>query len=599
MQGSVNKWSKSTDDDLRPWLKDEHFEDKIIKERAALADTISRTSYSRSAGSIGSSELDPRAPELIEAARLCDELAREAEVEYEFDPQSDMDGNDGNDVTDQEGSEDLQMDDYAEADPAEGEAEDRDEFCEEEHVPKRKAIYNKKAYPAIANMSTAQYRKILKSMEDNNSTLSIGQVDVDARSLIKILPKQFTGKKLQLGDSVDLMSSMVVTHKAGAKLGEFIDRDRVPTTLGAVVTGMPADGADDDQKRPGTSGGSERRKKPPLQLSSSDQSLMTGRTGVDSDERSTMTADTILYANKRESHTDALLNKLNKASSVGMHIIHSARKDDDFSQYSTADGGVQLPDLNMAGVALNRTNLVPMSPVQKTGSDPAEEERRPGSAASKSFFMTFLTDDNDTGGTAESLRPKTSARAANHAPTNTNPHNVGSLPNTPGNLSARRPGTSGSRPSTSGGGIPRSASLGKMVISTDQGTAKPESFSRRRISQVRTLRDQLMTAAGRDSMSARLALLEDRGEHGGDSSFFKTLSAGSPTSSKTFTAERMATQKMVNNTKLKNKVDQTWPVFVTPGFEEVVGVENVYMSHTKRTHSPPTKEKRSRQISQM
>jgi hypothetical protein len=147
--------------------------------------------------------------------------------------------------------------------------------------------------------------------------------------------------------------------------------------------------------------------------------------------------------------------------------------------------------------------------------------------------------------------------------------------------------------------MPRSSSLGKMVISTEQGTAKPESFSRRRISQVRTLRDQLMTSSGRESMSARLALLESRGESGGDAGFFKTLSAGSPTNAKTFTAERLATQKMVNNTKLKNSVDQTWPVFVTPGFEEVVGVENVYMSHTKRTHSPPTRERRARQISQV
>lgn len=643
MQGSDNKWTKTKDEDLRPWLQNEEYEEKISKERADLADTITRTSYSRCAGSVGSSILDPRAPELDATAALCDQIAEQEELLYQFAPQSDMmDGQEGFDSGDNNGEDDGTDQDK---EPTDDDAEAEDDFGEGgvnfNPTPAGRVLYTKSAYPAIANISTAQYRKILKSMQENNcSTLNVGKTDVDARKLIKILPKQFTGKKLHLGDSVDAMTALVVTHKAGTRLGEFIDRDRAPTTLGAVVPGMPTD---KDTGLPICEGGGSHgccRKKPPsrsLNGGGKDHQglMMTGRTGatsVGSDERSTMTADTILYANKRVSETDVLLGKLNRAASVGQHIIHSSRRDEDLSQFSTMDGKNQLPELNLSGVMLNRTNIVPVSPVKSSSSGNNNDddinnnnslnradggERRPGSSASKSFFMTFLTEDEGTSDTQQQHqnskkhrkhqpldpRPKTSARdrAVNHASTNNNPLNMGSLPNTPGrgDISARRTGTSVSRPSTSSGAMSHSATLNKMAISTDLGTAKPESFSHRRISQVRTLRDQLMTSAGRDSMSARLALLEDRGDYGGDAGFFKTLSAGSPTSAKTFTAERLATQKMVDETKFKNSVDQTWPMFVTPGFEEVVGVDNVYMSHTKRTHSPPTRENRARQISQV
>ena len=119
------------------------------------------------------------------------------------------------------------------------------------------------------------------------------------------------------------------------------------------------------------------------------------------------------------------------------------------------------------------------------------------------------------------------------------------------------------------------------------GTATaPEAFSRSRIKQVRTLRDQLMTASGCESMNARMLFLQDQQQDGGDPFFFHTLRAKRPNSPEAFKLDLQHTAELVQSTILKNTTDQTWPSFKTPGFEEVMGVDSIYMSDTKRTFSP-------------
>ena len=76
-------------------------------------------------------------------------------------------------------------------------------------------------------------------------------------------------------------------------------------------------------------------------------------------------------------------------------------------------------------------------------------------------------------------------------------------------------------------------------------------------------------------------------DDGGDADFYRTLSASKKDIRGGAKMERAVTMKMVADTKLKNLVDQTTGCFETPGFLEVMGVDEVYLSHTKRAFSPP------------
>ncbi len=95
-----------------------------------------------------------------------------------------------------------------------------------------------------------------------------------------------------------------------------------------------------------------------------------------------------------------------------------------------------------------------------------------------------------------------------------------------------------------------------------------ESFCKRRVAEVRSLKDQLYTATGLQQLNARLTLAD-------------------PEIQAEFRDEREMIEKMINNTKQKNKVDQTWPILSTPGFSNTVGIENIYISDTHRIFTPP------------
>ena len=114
-------------------------------------------------------------------------------------------------------------------------------------------------------------------------------------------------------------------------------------------------------------------------------------------------------------------------------------------------------------------------------------------------------------------------------------------------------------------------------------------FCKRQVSELRSLRDQLMTTSGRDAMNARLFMLSNKKEVGGDADFYHTIASKSPNSPESLRHDMTTTKSMVLATKLKNTTDQTWPVFETPGYLDVVGRDNVYItiSDTKRVFSPP------------
>lgn len=123
------------------------------------------------------------------------------------------------------------------------------------------------------------------------------------------------------------------------------------------------------------------------------------------------------------------------------------------------------------------------------------------------------------------------------------------------------------------------------------GTATAEPFSRSKIKEIKSIREQLMTTSGIEAMNARLLMIEAANalgtpDDGGDKEFLRTLSRNSSGARKTNQDQRNVLMKLVKETKDKNTVDQTWPLFVTAGYEEVLGSEQFYASHTKRVFSP-------------
>ncbi len=94
-------------------------------------------------------------------------------------------------------------------------------------------------------------------------------------------------------------------------------------------------------------------------------------------------------------------------------------------------------------------------------------------------------------------------------------------------------------------------------------------FSKPKVHQLRTLRDQILTSAGREAFSARLAMLNQISREDID--------------------EKVFTNKMIQHTKLKKSVDQTGPVLVTPGYSDVVSPQDIYQSNTMRVFKSPSK----------
>ena len=165
MKGSAdNRWAKSGDDILRPWTKNDEFQSIIREAEMDLADTITKTSYSRNGGACGSSVLDPVPKELLDL-KIILELANGADTTTPI--AEDVA------VVELNSSQGPAVDESpltVEAVDTNNEEEESDAFPEyypmgAPLIPISSVKYKKRLGPAIANISTVQYLKLLKSLK--------------------------------------------------------------------------------------------------------------------------------------------------------------------------------------------------------------------------------------------------------------------------------------------------------------------------------------------------------------------------------------------------------------------------------------------------
>lgn len=271
-----------------------------------------------------------------------------------------------------------------------------------------------------------------------------------------------------------------------------------------------------------------------------------------------------------------LLKRSSAAPSVGLHIVNSARREE-YEQMKRAGVLLPLPETE----ASDPQTISPLPPLSPSKGDAMNTGR------SQKFFLTVLNDDEEAlevnacgYGSNAVKRPSPRPQAVSQSV------DSGIAP-----LSARSNGSA--RGSRRGSRNTDAVPLQKMCISPSEGTS--ESFSRRRIREVKSLRDQLMTTAGRDALNARLMLLDANkgvGEqtlsYGPDAEFYDAIIRNSSGKVSATKMDALMIQNMVQQTKVKNSVDQTWPIFVTPGFQEVMGPDNIYVSNTKRVFTSPS-----------
>ena len=158
MKSAVNVWSRKGDEILRPWAINEGQEILLREAEFALAETITLTSLSRVAGAPGSSVLDPRPPELLEldeSFALAEEEYLKAQAEQEAVPSEtvveNVDSTETKEVTSVE----------------ETEVNDENTFVTNtiQHPRINAVVYVKRKGPAIANLSTTQYQRLVKCVE--------------------------------------------------------------------------------------------------------------------------------------------------------------------------------------------------------------------------------------------------------------------------------------------------------------------------------------------------------------------------------------------------------------------------------------------------
>ena len=147
-----------------PWTKNDEFQSIIREAEMDLADTITKTSYSRNGGACGSSVLDPVPKELLDL-KIILELANGADTTTPI--AEDVA------VVELNSSQGPAVDESpltVEAVDTNNEEEESDAFPEyypmgAPLIPISSVKYKKRLGPAIANISTVQYLKLLKSLK--------------------------------------------------------------------------------------------------------------------------------------------------------------------------------------------------------------------------------------------------------------------------------------------------------------------------------------------------------------------------------------------------------------------------------------------------
>lgn len=230
---SAARWTKSTDEELRPWANNpDLFESyqQLVDAKNELAKTIADTSYIRLSGNSGDSELDPKPKEIVEieslfrTAELAYQLAQQIEIlpETKFIESSKEEVD--NEAVTVDGNADEEENNMEEA---------TDQFHVEDvipvtmpSVPISTVKYVGRKGPAIANMSYSMFRKLLKAVQAGDSTLNFSEVRDKLNSSLRVFPKHFSGKHVKLDESIDVGSALIITKKHSK--GQFSDSERSP-----------------------------------------------------------------------------------------------------------------------------------------------------------------------------------------------------------------------------------------------------------------------------------------------------------------------------------------------------------------------------------
>ena len=201
---------------------------------------------------------------------------------------------------------------------------------------------------------------------------------------------------MKLTDTVDLASTLVKIKQH--QPGEFIDKDREATVLGAVLQGQGQGGSSTD--------GNMRKPPLPNKVKNHKEDNEDGQSII-----TNVTTDTFLAPKNAKSDMDVLLDKINKGPSVGQHVLHTGRRDEENPSHVSNPSIPKLEPLDLKDIhKFADNNESPMV----TGA----------SEKSKSFFLTILTDE-------DRITNNPNAKIKSKKRGNTNPNNAGSLPSTP------------------------------------------------------------------------------------------------------------------------------------------------------------------------
>ena len=162
MNPTVNIWSSKTDAELRPWAANPAQEQLLREAEAEFTELYNMTAHSRNCGATGSSILDCRPPELL---AVDERFALEETC-----------------IPDQSCTT-LTIEETVTEAPAEPKAQEQTETIvkspEEKPIqsqPERGGIksiaYSKRQGPAIANISTSDYKKLMVRLHTVDMLLS-------------------------------------------------------------------------------------------------------------------------------------------------------------------------------------------------------------------------------------------------------------------------------------------------------------------------------------------------------------------------------------------------------------------------------------------
>lgn len=337
----------------------------LIDAEDELAEYIRMKAHTRLGGFIGDSILEAKPKEIVELEAKY--AAMEAEYQanisaLEEDAEQNVQPEEDNEPFDEEVGENI-ADGEEEGENGEQEDVDAAEATDNFEGSKAPTVavksissvrYVRRKGPAIANVGFSRYSKMLKALQTGESSLSFTEARDRLNKSLRILPKHFSGKPVQMQEAPTLSESLVVRKHSQ---GMFIDRDREAS----VVT-------------------------------STDEAKMKRFSGNDNSPSNIITnkplyskSEVYIVPRTRTADPNEALEKLYRPQSVGAQVLHTSRR----------DGGSAADSVHLTPLVLSCRLLQDNDPLPTAVTAPAVETPprtlAPLVAASESAVSAPLT----------------------------------------------------------------------------------------------------------------------------------------------------------------------------------------------------------------